>query len=81
MNNRGDDDVGMLVEHRPGEAQYPPAVRDQPILPPSVRLEQILILLVPAAINLNCEFDAWECDVDVIQAAIEEHPRSSSASR
>jgi hypothetical protein len=73
LKNRGNDDLGMLVEHLPRKAQHPPAIRDQSVLSPSVRLEEIVIFLVQPAINLDCEFYMWERDVDVIAAALEKH--------
>jgi hypothetical protein len=63
----------VLFEHLPGEAQYQPAIRDQHVLPPSVRFKEILILFVQPAINLDGKFEVWECDVDVVDAAFEEY--------
>jgi hypothetical protein len=47
----------VLFEHPQGKAQHPPAIHDQSVLPRSVRFEEILILFVKPAINLNREFE------------------------
>jgi hypothetical protein len=46
---------------------------DQSVLPPAVRFEEVLILFVKPAINLNREFQVRECDVDVVEAALQNH--------
>ena len=63
----------MLLKHLPGEAQDTPAIPDQSVLSPSVRLEEIVIFFVLPAINLDCEFDMRERDVDEMAAALEKH--------
>jgi hypothetical protein len=46
---------------------------DQSVLPPSVRFEEVLILFVKPAIDLNREFEVRECNVDEIAAALQRH--------
>jgi hypothetical protein len=57
VQNRSHDNLRVLLEHPPGKAQHPPAIHDQSVLPRSVRFEEILILFVKPAINLNREFE------------------------
>jgi hypothetical protein len=72
LKDCGNDDVRVVSEHR-GEAQDQPAIRNERVLPPSIRFKEILILFVQPAVNLDGEFEVWEGDVDVVDAALEDH--------
>ena len=53
VENRAEEDVGVVTQHRPGETQYPPAISNERVLAPAVRLEQVLVCLVKPSVNLN----------------------------
>ena len=42
VKNRGNKDLGVIAQHRNSEAENSPAVGHERVLPPAVRLEEIV---------------------------------------
>jgi hypothetical protein len=53
VENRAEEDVRVLTQHRQGETQKPPAISNERVLAPAVRLEQVLVCLEKPSVNLN----------------------------
>ncbi|CAA9370583.1 MAG: hypothetical protein AVDCRST_MAG75-20 [uncultured Propionibacteriaceae bacterium] len=61
----------MVRQHGPGEAQHPPPVLDQLVLPPTVVLEHHRVVLVQAAVDLQGQLDRVEGDIKVVEPAVQ----------
>ena len=64
--------LGVLDEHLPGEAQHHPAFEHQRVLPPTVALEEVLVGLVQAPVDLDGQLQRGEGDVDVVDVPVDD---------
>jgi hypothetical protein len=73
VEDRRDEGLRVIAQHRHCETQNPPARRDERVLPPTVGLEQILVRLVQPSIDLDCQLLLLEGDIDVEQLIVHAH--------
>lgn len=52
-SNFGDEDVWVVMDDPPGKAEDPPSVHHQSILPTTVGVEQLLVELMDAPVDLD----------------------------